>query len=140
VINAISKAIFRFMLPLFDMLLSAAHFIIIGFNLFGWIWPQTRKLHLACIILTAASWFILGLKYGIGYCPITDIQWRIKEQLGEHNLPPSFITYYANKITGEIFSDSFINAVTGICFASAAILSFYFNFFHKRPRRKLTMG
>lgn len=120
------------MLRLLDILLTLVHFIIIGFNLFGWIWPRTRKWHLACIVLTAGSWLLLGIWFGIGYCPVTDWQWQVKERLGETALPDSFITYYAEKITGQTFSDSFINLMTALFFSAAALLSVYVNFFRKR--------
>lgn len=120
------------MLHFLDILLTLLHLLIIGFNLSGWIFPVTRKLHFIFIIATAFSWLILGIWFGMGYCPITDWQWRVKEQLGEHNLPDSFITYYANKITGRDFSDSLINLLTLIFFVLAALLSVYFNFLKRK--------
>lgn len=106
------------------------------FNLFGWIFPAARKAHFICITITAFCWFILGIWFGWGYCPLTDWQWYIKEQLGETNLPASFITWFANKITGMRFSDKLINLSTLLLFISAAIVSVYFNFLkpHKKNR------
>ena len=118
-----------------DLLLTLLHFAIIGFNLFGWIWKATRKAHLICIAITGACWFILGIWFGIGYCPITDWQWHIKERLGETNLPGSFIRYYADKISGRDVSDSFIDAMTAGSFFVAALLSVYVNFIGKRKLR-----
>ena len=112
----------------YDFLFTLLHLLIIGFNLLGWIWPATRKLHFIVVLLTAGSWLILGIWYGLGYCPITDWQWQIKEQLGETNLPSSFIKYYADKLTGRDIYSGFIDAVTAICFALAAVLSVYVNF------------
>jgi hypothetical protein len=126
------------MLPVLDLLLTILHMAIIGFNLFGWIWPRTRRAHLIGVILTAASWFVLGIWYGTGYCPVTDWQWDVKERLGERNLPPSFITYYAEKLTGRQFSDGFINTVTAVAFAVTAILAVYFNFFRRKGGRATT--
>ena len=120
------------MLRLQDIFLTFVHLLIIGFNLFGWIWPATRKAHLICVLLTAASWFLLGIWFGIGYCPVTDWQWKVKEQLGEHNLPASFIKYYADKISGKNISASVIDHVTVISFTMAALLSIYVNFIKKR--------
>jgi hypothetical protein len=104
--------------------------------LFGWLSPATRREHFIFVLLTAASWFVLGIWFGMGYCPVTDWQWRIKEQLGEHNLPNSFIKYYADKITGSSFSPSLIDAITVACFGVAGLLSVYFNFFHRRRPSK----
>jgi hypothetical protein len=122
------------MLHLLEILLTLTHLLIIGFNLFGWIWPSLRRAHLICVILTAGSWFVIGAWYGIGYCPVTDWEWQIKERLGERNLPNSFIKYYADKLTGSNFSSNFIDTVTVVCFAVAALLSIYFNFFYKKAK------
>lgn len=122
---------------LLDILLTLVHLLIIGFNLLAWAWPATRRAHLICVLITAACWFFLGIWFGIGYCPVTDWQWQIKEQLGEHNLPNSFIKYYADKITGLNFAPSIIDAITAICFIVAAVLSVYFNFICKSKRRTL---
>lgn len=124
------------MLQLLDILLTLAHLLIIGFNLLGWIWPATRRAHFICVLITAASWFLLGIWFGMGYCPVTDWQWQVKEQLGESNLPSSFIKYYADKITGKSFPPSFIDTITLVCFAVAAVLSVYFNFINKKWRRR----
>jgi len=115
-------------LGILDLFLTLLHFAIIGFNLFGWIWKPLRKAHLICIAVTAGCWFILGIWYGIGYCPITDWDWSIKEKLGETNLPGSFIKYYADKISGKSVNDSFIDTMTAGCFFMAAMLSVYVNF------------
>lgn len=122
-------------LKILDIALTIVHLIIIGFNLLGWIWPKTRRLHLIVVIITASCWLILGIWYGVGYCPVTDWQWRVKTQLGEHNLPDSFIKYYADKISGRNISSSLIDQVTAICFAFAALLSVYFNFFVRKKSR-----
>lgn len=119
-----------------DILFTLLHLAIIGFNLFGWIFPATRKLHFIFIAVTAASWFILGIWFGIGYCPITDWQWRNKERLGEHNLPGSFITYFVNRTAGTDFTDSFISIFTLIFFIVAALLSVYFNFIRRKRSSK----
>src|ERR1019366_4368421 len=58
------------------------HTIFTLFNIVGWIFPKTRKLHLITISLTAFSWFILGNWYGWGYCFCTDWHWMVREKLG----------------------------------------------------------
>jgi hypothetical protein len=124
------------MLSFLDYLLTFVHLGIVIFNLFGWIPRVTRKAHFISILVTAASWFILGIWFGIGYCPVTDWQWEVKEKLGEQNLPASFITYYADKISGQHFSPSLINKVTAISFALAVLASIYVNFLRpKKPGR-----
>ena len=122
------------MLQAADIFFTFLHLAIIGFNLFGWIWPKTRRAHLITVAATGASWFLLGIWFGMGYCPITDWQWDIKEKLGETNLPNSFVKYMADRITGKNFDPSLVDTVTVACFAAAVVLAVYFNFFHRRRK------
>lgn len=124
-------------LYLLDFLLTLLHLLIIGFNLFGWIWFKTRKLHFICVLITAACWLGLGYWYGIGYCPITDWQWQVKTQLGEQNLPNSFIKYYADKISGKNIDTVFIDVITATSFFLAATISVYVNFFRSKQKSNL---
>jgi len=62
---------------LLDYFFLVFHLGIVIFNLFGWIWPKTRKANLILLLLTAASWFGLGLIYGIGFCPFTEWHWQV---------------------------------------------------------------
>ena len=123
------------MLELLDILLTILHLLIIGFNLFGWIWKPLRRAHFICVLLTAGSWFLLGIWHGMGYCPVTDWQWDVKHQLGETHLPGSFIKYYADKVTGRNWDAGFIDAMTGVCFAVAALISVYLNIFSKNNKQ-----
>ena len=124
------------MLFLLDGFLTFLHLAIVVFNLFGWIPRYTRNAHLFSIIITAASWFVLGIWFGIGYCPITDWQWQIKETLGEDNLPASFIKYYADKITGNQNDPDIIDKLTVGCFAFVALASIFLNLYFKKRSRK----
>ncbi|MFN2439555.1 MAG: DUF2784 domain-containing protein [Chitinophagaceae bacterium] len=124
------------MLQFLDVTLTIVHLAIVGFNLFGWIPKLTRKAHFVSIVLTAASWFLLGIFYGMGYCPFTDWQWQVKEKLGEGNLPANFIEYFAEKITGSDFNSQLINNVIAVSFVIVAIISVYVNFVHIRPKQK----
>ena len=111
------------MLKALDILLTLTHFIIIGFNLTGWIWPATRKWHFYLVMATAASWFLLGIWFGMGYCPITDWQWQVKRKLGETNLPSSFIKYYADKISGQNTDPDLVNNVTLFVFLAIIVIT-----------------
>jgi len=119
------------LLKFLDILLTLTHLALIGFNLFGWIWEKTRKAHLITVAATAFSWFILGIWLGWGYCPITDWQWKVKEKLGEINLPSSFIKYYADKISGKNIDPSIVDTTTLIAFLIVIVLTIYFNFFKR---------
>lgn len=114
-----------------DLLLTLSHLAVIGFNLFGWIWRSLRRAHLICIGLTAASWLLLGLWYGIGYCPLTDWQWQVKRKLGEPDLPASFIKYFSDKLSGHAIDPVLVDLLTAIFFILAAAFSIYVNFFRK---------
>ena len=120
------------MLRLLDYTLTLLHLSIIGFNLFGWIFPKARKWHLSFVLLTAASWLILGTWFGLGYCPITDWQWNVKRKLSETDLPNSFITYYAEYLTGHNLNDRSIDIITALSFIAVALISLYFYFFRRR--------
>ena len=123
------------MLKLLDIFYTCIHLLIICFNLFGWIWPKTRKLHLIVVTITLLCWFGLGIWYGWGYCPVTDWQWDVKENLGETNLPNSFIKYFADKITGKHFPPSLVDRVTLISFLAAIAITIYVNFIRNSFRK-----
>jgi hypothetical protein len=120
------------MLLFADIFFTIIHLAIILFNLFGWIPRSTRRAHFVMVILTAASWFILGIWFGMGYCPITDWQWRVKELRGEGNLPGNFVEYFAEKLSNHNFDSQLVNIVTGVSFALAALASVFVNFFGRK--------
>jgi hypothetical protein len=119
------------MLQLLDIFYTILHVVIIVFNLSGWIWLRTRIYHFYGILLTAFSWFFLGIWYGFGYCPITDWQWQVKEKLGEDHLPNSFIKYFADQISGENINPNVVDVLTAVCFVLAAGITVYVNFIKK---------
>jgi hypothetical protein len=120
------------MLALLNILYTIAHLVLIGFNLLGWIWKRTRKVHLVTITLTTLSWFFLGIWFGWGYCPLTDWHWDVKEKMGERNLPASFIKYFADKLTGADFNPRLVDALTMAGLLFAVIMTVYMNFFRSK--------
>lgn len=70
------------------------------FNALGWIGRRSRRLNLITLLLTAASWSLLGIFCGWGYCPLTDWHFDILRALGESNLPHSYLQYLAYRLTG----------------------------------------
>ena len=116
------------MLRLLDIFFTVFHIGLVLFNLSGWIWAKTRKAHLITITATLASWFILGAWYGWGYCPFTEWHWKVKEKLGEQNLPSSFIKYYADKISGKNLDAAFVDRATLAVFIVLIIVTVYINF------------
>lgn len=90
------QAVYR----IIDVSFVAFHVLLIGFNLAGWAWRRTRRLHCIAITATLLSWFGLGMVYGWGYCPLTDWHWDVKRALGETGLPASWVKYYLDRLTG----------------------------------------
>ena len=103
------------------------HTFIIFFNLFGWIWKGTRKANLILLSLTGFSWFILGIWYGIGYCPCTEWHWQVKIKLGETDLPNSYIKHLIDTITGWDVNAQMVDVVAMVFFVLAVICSVCIN-------------
>ncbi len=97
------------------------------FNVVGWIFPGTRRLHLITIALTAFSWFILGIWYGWGYCLCTDWHWTIRENMGLDDHSRSYIHFLVYHITGINFNARLIENLTLIIFLLSAVLSIWLN-------------
>lgn len=123
------------MYVLLDIGFIIFHTVLILFNLFGWIWETTRRWNLATLLLTAFSWFGLGIWYGFGYCPCTDWHWMVRRKLGYTDMPNSYIKFLIHQLTGLNIDAAVVDMGTAIFFFLALIISFYVNFknFEKRP-------
>ena len=115
-----------------DYILTIFHLFIILFTLFGWFWLKTRKLHFIVVCITLFCWLVLGIWFGVGYCPITDWQWQLKESLGEKSLPASFVKYFADKISGRDIDAGVVDLFTGIGFLFAIFTACYFRFLYRK--------
>jgi hypothetical protein len=111
------------MLNLLDIFFVVFHTSLIIFNLFGWTLRKTRKLNLITLILTGASWFILGLFYGIGYCPLTDWHYTILSKLGHTSLPHSYIKYLIERIFAIDINPNLIDKATFLSWLIALLVS-----------------
>lgn len=120
------------MLKILDLIFLWMHLLVISFNLFGWIWKGTRKAHLFILMVTLFSWFILGIKYGMGYCFLTDWHWEVKIKLGETNLPNSFIKYFFDHYTFLNISAEAADLVTIVAVVLIVLLTVYFNFIKRK--------
>jgi len=125
------------MIQFLDIFFTILHLSLTVFNLLGWIWKKTRKAHLITVVLTIASWLILGIWYGLGYCVLTDWQWQVKRKLGEENLPSSFIKYFADKLSGTDINEGLVNNVTAISFVFIILITAVINIRDYR-RKKFT--
>ncbi len=110
-----------------DIFFVVFHTALILFNVLGWIWKKTRRLNFYTLILTGASWFILGIFYGMGFCPLTQWHFEILEKLGHSNLPRSYIQYLIERLSGFMFNARFVDTITFIVFFIALIMSVILN-------------
>ncbi|PLX18053.1 MAG: DUF2784 domain-containing protein [Salinivirgaceae bacterium] len=118
-----------------DYFFIVFHSLVIIVNLFGWIWKKTRKLNLILLTLTGLSWGVLGIFYGMGYCPLTDWHFSVLHKLGEYGLPNSYIKYFLERLTGLSFDADLIDKVTLISFIVALVCSIVVNFVWVKKKR-----
>lgn len=120
-----------------DIFFVVFHSFLILFNLFGWILRKTRIWNLLTLLLTGASWTLLGFVVGtLGYCPLTDWHFRVLERLGERNLPDSYVMYLIKRTT-RIETDSIlVDKLTLYFFLAALFVSVILNLADYRKRKK----
>lgn len=110
-----------------DIFFTVFHSCLVIFNLFGWIWKKTRRLNLYCLLLTAGSWLILGIFYGLGYCPLTDWHFQVLRKLGYTELPDSYLSFLFTRLTGLPIDQSLVDTVTLWGLVIALAISLYLN-------------
>jgi len=112
------------------------HSTLIVFILLGWIWKKTRRIHLFVLFLTAFSWYILGIRYGFGYCPFTDWHYKVRMKLGYYDMRESYIKFLIQSLTGvevdQRLVDIFAVFVLVIALGASALL----NTIDRRKSRK----
>lgn len=124
------------LLHILDVFFVVFHSILILFVLFGWIHKPLRLLHLIVVLLTGASWFILGLFYGIGYCPLTDWHWNVLNQLGKTDLPVAYVQYILDRLLGISITPAFSDIITLLGWAGALLIAIYLQYKKLRKRKK----
>ena len=110
-----------------DYFFFTFHTLFTLFNISGWIFHRTRPLNLITLLLTALSWFVLGIWYGWGYCLCTDWHWDVRKQLGYHDQSHSYIHFLILKLTGINFNQNLVERVTLIVFLISLVLSIVLN-------------
>jgi hypothetical protein len=115
-----------------DYFFLILHLALVMFNLFGWIWKVTRKANLILLIITGSSWFILGIFYGIGYCPLTDWHWRVLEKLGNMPFESSYMQYLLHRLFGLQLHRRFVDIVTFLSYLAALGFSIRANLYDWR--------
>jgi len=125
-----SPALLRFL----DYFLLVFHLGVTLFNLTGWAWKPLRKWNLLTLLLTGGSWFIMGIFYGMGYCPLTDWHFRVLERLGETGLPDSYLRYLVTRLTGMEPNMGLVDTLTTLGYFLALFLSVYLNYTDYRKK------
>ena len=118
-----------------DYLFLTFHSLLIIFNLFGWIYKPVRIWNLFTLVLTGLSWFVLGIFYGIGFCPLTDWHWKVLAKLGYSNLPNSYVSYLFERLLGLHVESQIVESLTVGLFFLALVFSIIFNYFSYQKRR-----
>ena len=114
-------------LIILDITFYFLHISVILLNLFLWLIPRFRRWHLIIAGLTLFSWFVIGLKYGMGYCPLTDWHWEVKRHMGQTNLANSFVKHLFDQFTLIELTPKQADLLTGVSFGVAIILSLIVN-------------
>ena len=100
------------MLSFLNIFFFLIHTALIGFNLVGWIWPRTQKVHLLTIGATLFSWVVMGAWRGWGYCLCADWHFQIRRSLNIHTGESSYTELLFNQIPGVTVSRTFADIVT----------------------------
>ena len=124
--------------PFLNIFFFVFHTVFTVFNIIGWMFPKTRKLHLVTMLLTAISWFVLGIWYGWGYCLCTDWHWQVREALGYHDRSNSYIHFLLFKLTGKDFNPRLVDMGTMVIFLLCFVLSIWFNIKDRRRQKQKT--
>lgn len=124
-------------LSLLDAAFFLFHTLLILFNLFGWCWRPTRLANLVTLALTGFSWTVLGIWYGLGYCPCTDWHWAVRRRMGDLELPRSYLKYLWDRSTGLDANPTLVDGIALVAFLAAILCSVYSNWRDwQRSRRR----
>jgi hypothetical protein len=128
-------------LALLDAGFILFHTVLIAFNLFGWCWRRTRRANLVTLTLTGLSWTVLGIWYGLGYCPCTDWHWQVRYRMGDYDLPRSYLKFLFDRATGWEANPVLVDGVAAVAFLLAVLCSLFVNVRDlRRTRRDARLG
>ena len=96
-----------------DVLFFVFHTALILFNLAGWVWTSTRRLHFICIAATLFSWVVMGAFYGFGYCLCTDWHFQVRRSLGLSVFGHTYLQLMAQVFVGIKMSLAVSNLLAG---------------------------
>ena len=113
--------------PFLNIFFFVFHTVFTLFNIVGWTLPKTRKLHLITLSITAISWFVLGIWYGLGYCFCTNWHFQIREKMGYVDSSNSYIHFLILQLTGLNLNPKLVDNATLIVFLISFGLSIWVN-------------
>ena len=118
-----------------DKFFFVFHSALIVLILFGWIWRKTRVVNLTVVLLTAFSWFILGIWYGFGFCPSTEWHWQVRMKLGHYDLPSSYTKFLVDSLTGADVNENLVDIFAVLFLTLALFASIFTNVRDWREKR-----
>lgn len=110
------------MFAFLDKFFFIFHSALILLILFGWIWRKTRVANLVVVLLTAFSWFILGIWYGFGFCPSTEWHWQVRMKLGYYDMPSSYTKFLIDSLTGLDVNEKMVD-IFAVLFLTLALFA-----------------
>ena len=125
-----------FLLKLLNYFFFTFHSLLVLFNLFGWIFPKTRKLHFFSLVITLFSWVVLGFWKGFGYCFLTDWHYDVLRKMGETGMPNSYIAFLIKTFSGWMPDENLVEILTLVLTLVALICSIWVNFIKSRSTQK----
>ena len=105
------------MLATLNILFFLFHTVILVFNLIGWMFRRTRRLHIVCLGATLFSWFVMGYWKGIGYCICTDWHFHIRREMGIKDNVHSYL-----QLIAKSFFDADMDRMTSDLSAGGGLL------------------
>jgi hypothetical protein len=127
------------MLAFLNILFFVLHTALVVFNMTGWIFKKTRRLHLITALSTLALWAVLGIWYGFGYCPCTDWHWSVRRQMGLPIESDTYSHFLILKLTGLDLPNDVVFWITAIGFGMAVVMSIVLNARDLARKRRIRM-
>lgn len=106
-----------------NVVLHALHVAVIVFSCVGWIWAETRPLHLALAAGIAVSWFVVGPLTGeVGFCVVTGAQHAVWRRLDPAAPRPGYVRFLVERLTGRAVDSRAVAGWTqGVYYATTGL-------------------
>lgn len=111
----------RVPLNIANIALHGLHLAIVAGAGVGWVFCETRLATLGLQTAIATSWLVIGPLAGkpIGYCLVTDLQWRVRRGIGLAERPGGYMKYLADGLTGRSLDAGYVDRWTARIFAAS---------------------